>query len=167
MANHDPLTKWSRSWVALVCFTVKLHLGRLMYNTNGAFYFMCVAAGACKQWAAPQGHEDHSQHKPPLQGARGSRAVWLDPHCLPLKAPSGSWLTQLESMDGFCTVEWDNWIPADPRSLILFRNNADSTTSCMKNREKSTPLPGQNPARHPMNLPLRPCSNIFYYNTLS
>lgn len=45
MANHDPLMKRSKSWVALVCITVKLHLGRLMYSTNGAFYFSCGAAG--------------------------------------------------------------------------------------------------------------------------
>lgn len=109
MANHDPLMKWSGSWAALGCITIKLQLDRLTYDTNWAFYFSCDAALICRQWVAPQGRADHGRHKY-LQktacgladlewraGLRGS--IFLQPHSLPLGL---GWPREKKPEDDFC-----------------------------------------------------------------
>lgn len=112
-----------------------------MHDTNGAFYFLCGAAGTNGQFLKAERTTVSINH---LCKGQEVQKLCLARASLPLtySTTTQSWLTQWESKDDFCTVKWDNCLPAEPRSLILFWNNADFTTSCMKNRQKSHIIAG-------------------------
>lgn len=112
LADHDPLTKRSRSWAALGCITVKLHLDRLTHDTNWAFHFWWDAALICRQWVAPQGRAARGRHKylrktacgladlEQTAGLRGS--VFLQPRSLPLGL---GWPSAKKPVDDFCRAK--------------------------------------------------------------